>query len=187
MKERIEAVWKDRSKGRGIAGYRKTLVYLRRDGVEVGIRTVQRLMREIGLKGVIRGGWKPVTTRADQSASRPAGPGEPGLHGRASESTVAGRLHLCADLAGDGVHRGSGVDACSHRIVGRGHDRPDAGRAALGAPRGMALWVRSDQGWPVAGVTHHSDAGSRYTSVCYRRRSGGGRGVGFGRRRGRLV
>lgn len=53
--ERIEAIQADRSKGRGVVGYRKMWHLLRRDGVEAARCTVARLMREHGMKGVVRG------------------------------------------------------------------------------------------------------------------------------------
>ncbi|MDR1386135.1 MAG: integrase core domain-containing protein [Propionibacteriaceae bacterium] len=58
------------------------------------------------------------------------------------------------------------MDACSHRIVGwRTTDR-----MPVDLPLDMALWARADQGWSVAGVTHHSGSGNQYTSICHGRR-----------------
>jgi putative transposase len=53
-------------------GPRKVWRQLRRDGIRVARCTVERLMREMGLRGVSRGrAWK-VTTQADLAAARPA-------------------------------------------------------------------------------------------------------------------
>lgn len=68
--EVITAVHADRTKGRGVAGYRKVWHLLRRDGVQVGRCTVERLMRQEGLQGASRG-RRFKTTKPDQAATRP--------------------------------------------------------------------------------------------------------------------
>jgi putative transposase len=69
--EVIREVHADRAKGRGVAGYRKMWRLLRRDGHQVPRCTVERLMRQAGLRGIVRGrAWK--TTVADPAAARPA-------------------------------------------------------------------------------------------------------------------
>jgi putative transposase len=52
---KIREVFSDRTKGRGVAGYRKVWRLLRRDGVTVARCTVERLMRQEGLRGAVRG------------------------------------------------------------------------------------------------------------------------------------
>ena len=66
----IEGVFWDRSLGRGVSGVRKVWRLLRREGVVVARCTVERLMRQRGLRG-IRRGKQFVTTRRDDAASRP--------------------------------------------------------------------------------------------------------------------
>jgi len=53
--ELIKQVHAHREKGRGVAGYRKVWHLLRRDGVQVARCTVERLMRQHGLQGAVRG------------------------------------------------------------------------------------------------------------------------------------
>ncbi len=66
MKE-IEQVWSENFE---VYGVRKVWQQLRRQGVEVARCTVERLMRRLGLKGVIRG--KAVrTTVSDPKAPCP--------------------------------------------------------------------------------------------------------------------
>ena len=60
--ERIEALQDDKTKGNGVAGYRKMWHLLRRDGVEAPRCQVARLMRGHGMQGVVRG-KKFVRTR----------------------------------------------------------------------------------------------------------------------------
>jgi transposase InsO family protein len=65
LRDRIRDIW---SSNRGVYGARKVWHALRREGVDVARCTVERLMREMGLKGVVRG-RKIVTTNPD--AARP--------------------------------------------------------------------------------------------------------------------
>ncbi|NHB85735.1 IS3 family transposase [Tessaracoccus sp. HDW20] len=66
----IERVFWDRKLGRGISGARKIWRLLRREGIIVARCTVERLMREQGLRGVRRG-KQFITTRADGASFRP--------------------------------------------------------------------------------------------------------------------
>ncbi|MCS3845019.1 IS3 family transposase [Microbacterium sp. AK031] len=65
----IERVFWDRKLGRGISGVRKVWRLLAREGVIVARCTVERLMRQQGLRG-IRRGKQFITTRPDDSAPR---------------------------------------------------------------------------------------------------------------------
>ena len=66
----IERVFWDRTLGRGISGARKVRRLLRREGIVVARCTVERLMRQQGLRGIPRG-KQFTTTRPDQAATRP--------------------------------------------------------------------------------------------------------------------
>ena len=66
---KIQGAW-DESFG-GVYGARKVWRQLRVEGVEVARCTVERLMREMGLRGVVRGRAFKVTTTSDESATRP--------------------------------------------------------------------------------------------------------------------
>jgi len=66
----IERVFWDQKLGRGISGVRKVWRLLRRDGIVVARCTVERLMRQQGLRGVRRG-KQFITTRPDSSSTRP--------------------------------------------------------------------------------------------------------------------
>ena len=164
-KEIIEAVWLDRSKGRQVAGYRKMWHYLKRDGYDIGLRTTARIMRLMGLKGVRRGGYKVVTTRPDAAASRP-----PDLVKRDFIAEAPNRLWV-VDFCYVPTWEGTGFtafveDVYAHRIAGW----RTAARMPVELPLDaleMALWVRARAGCDVSGVTHHSDAGSVYTSIRY--------------------
>ncbi|WP_180537956.1 IS3 family transposase, partial [Acetobacter orientalis] len=59
--EHIRLIWQD---NRTVYGARKVWHSLHREGRQVACCTVERLMRKMGLKGVIRG-RKVITTRPD--------------------------------------------------------------------------------------------------------------------------
>ena len=164
LKTRIQEVFWDRSRGRGVAGARKVWHHLQRDGVEVARCTVERLMSELGLRGAVRG-RRFATTRPDASASRP-----PDLVARDFTALAPNRLWV-VDFTYVPTWAGMGFtafvsDVFSRRIVGwRTADRMPT-ELPLDALE-MALWVRERAGEGIEGLVHHSDAGSQYTSIRY--------------------
>jgi len=56
----------------GVYGVKKVWRQLLREGVTVARCTVGRLMRDMGLRGAVRGRAYKVTTVADESAARPS-------------------------------------------------------------------------------------------------------------------
>jgi putative transposase len=145
-------------------GARKMWRQLRREHVPVARCTVERLMRELGLSGVVRG--KPKrTTVPDEGAPKPAD-----LVDRDFRAPVPNRLWV-ADLTY--VRTWSGfayvafiIDACSRYIVGWQASRSLRSDLALDALE-QALWAR--QG-PFDGLVHHSDRGVQYLSIRYTER-----------------
>jgi putative transposase len=161
--ETIEAVFWDRQKGRGVAGYRKMTVYLHRDGHQISRRTTARIMRKLGLKGVVRGGYKPVTTVSDKRASRP-----PDRVNRVFTASAPNRLWI-VDFTYVPCREGIGFtafveDVYAHRIIGWRTCRRMPVDLTLDALE-MALWIRD--GSDLTGLIHHSDAGSQYTAIRY--------------------
>jgi putative transposase len=160
--ERIETIFADRKKGRGLAGPGKVWHLLRRDGVQVARCTVERLMRSAGLQGVRRG-KKFVTTKPDSSAARP-----PDLVGRDFTAAAPNRLWI-VDFTSVPTWSGMAFtafvsDVFSRRIVGWRTAASMPTELPLDALE-MALWTRTraghcdDQG-QLGGLIHHSDAGS---------------------------
>lgn len=157
--ERIVAVQADRSKGRGVAGYRKMWHLLRREGLQVARCTVARLMREHGMQGIVRGQKKVITTQPDETAVRPAD-----LVGRNFTAPAPNKLWIVdftyVPTWSGMVFTAFVTDVFSRRIVGwRTHHRMPT-ELPLDALE-MALWVRGRAGHDVGGVVHHSDAGSQ--------------------------
>ena len=163
----IERVFWDRKLGRGIGGVRKVWRLLRREGILVARCTVERLMRQQGLRG-IRRGKQFITTRPDNSSTRPLD--------HVKRDFTADRPNELWVVDFTYVPTWSGMaftafvtDVFSRRIVGwRTMDRmPTA--LPLDALE-MALWVRDRAGQDVTGVIQHSDAGSQYTAIRYSER-----------------
>jgi putative transposase len=129
---------------------------LRRDGVHVGRKRVERLMREQGWQGAfLRRGWRRGSTRQDPRAT-PA----PDRVQRNFTATAPNRLWV-ADATripcGEGVFWLAAVrDAFSNRIVGwRCSDRCDTD-LILGALE-YGIWTRDVRDGQ---LVHHSDKGS---------------------------
>lgn len=163
----IERVFWDRKLGRGISGVRKVWRLLAREGIVVARCTVERLMRQQGLRG-IRRGKQFVTTRPDDAASRPPD--------HVKRDFTADRPNQLWVVDFTYVPTWSGMaftafvtDVFSRRIVGwRTMDRMPT-ELPLDALE-MALWVRDRAGQEVTGVIQHSDAGSQYTAIRYAER-----------------
>jgi putative transposase len=69
LREHIERVWKEHF---GVYGARKVWRQLKREKIDVARCTVERLMREMGLEGAIRGRRFKKTTIVDETSERPA-------------------------------------------------------------------------------------------------------------------
>ena len=91
----------------GVYGVRKVWRQMLRDGTRVARCTVARLMRKMGLKGVVRGRGGGENHRQRQGHALSARPRPPPLPGTGAEHAVAQHLHLRLDLAGfrlRGIH-----------------------------------------------------------------------------------
>jgi putative transposase len=136
---------------------------LRLRGIRCGRKRVERLMRESGIRGCIRGKNKR-TTRPDKRAV----PAED-LVGRDFTATAPDKLWL-ADLTYVDTEEGFlylafVLDACSRRLVGWAMESHLRTELVMDALR-MAIWRRQ----PAPGLIHHSDRGAQYTSVAFGKR-----------------
>ncbi len=161
LKGEISRIFHDKDLGRGVAGARKMWHLLRRqghvDGAPVARCTVERLMRELGLRGVRRG-KRYVTTRRDPSAER-----APDLLGRDFSAVAPNRLWL-VDFTYIPTWTGMVFtafvsDAYSRRVLGWRTSNRHHTDLPLDALE-MALWIRGREGADITGAIHHSDAGS---------------------------
>ena len=146
-----------------VYGARKVWKQLNREGISVARCTVERLMREMELKGVIRG--KPCrTTIPDEAAARPAD-----LVNRQFVADRPNQLWV-ADITyvptwTGFVYVAFVVDVYSRYIVGWRVTRSLHTDLVLDALE-QALWAR---GTP-AGLIHHSNRGCQYLSIRYTER-----------------
>ena len=141
----------------GVYGVRKLWRQLAREGVTVGRDRVHRLMRELGLAGVVRG----KRTRTTLPAAVAARPGD--LVERQFSAPAPNRLWV-ADLTYVATWSGFAytafiIDAFSRRIVGWRVAATLRAELALDALE-MAIWARA--GADLTGLVHHSDRGGQY-------------------------
>jgi putative transposase len=135
---------------------------LKEQGIRVGCKRVVRLMRAAGLKGVSRRNWI-ITTVRDHHA-RPA----PDLVERNFAAAAPNRLWV-ADITyiptwAGFLYLAVVLDVFSRRIVGWAMETCLRTELVLKALE-MALGQRR-----AAGVIHHSDQGSQYTSLAFGKR-----------------
>ena len=163
----ILRVYHDRKLGRSLAGARKMWHLLHREGITVARCTVERLMSALGLRGVRRG-KAYVTTISDPTHER-----APDLVKRNFTAPAPNRLWIVdftyVPTWSGMVFTAFVTDVFSRRIVGWRTSAHHLTELPLDALE-MALWVRARAGQDVAGVVHHSDAGSEYTAIRYRNR-----------------
>jgi putative transposase len=160
LREAIERVWKENF---GVYGARKVWLQLNREGVRVARCTVARLMRRMGLRGVVRG-RKTWTTIPANLAERPRD-----LVQRQFQAGGPNRLWV-ADLTYVATWRGFAyvafvTDVFSRKIVGWRVSSSLRSDLALDALE-QALHDRQD----VANLVHHSDRGVQYLSIRYSER-----------------
>ncbi|GLW36060.1 putative transposase for insertion sequence element IS986/IS6110 [Actinoplanes regularis] len=151
----------------GVYGARKIWKELLRRGVRVARCTVERLMRESGLRGLLRD-KSPRTTRPAAETDRPRD-----LVRR--DFTAAGPNQLwVADLtyvrtAVGWVYAAFVLDVYSRMIVGWQVSTSLYTDLALDALK-MAIWRRQNQGVDLGGLVHHSDRGVQYRALRYTQR-----------------
>jgi putative transposase len=164
----LEQIRRVHEQTKGLYGARKVWWQLRREGIPAARCTVERLMRQHGLQGVVRG-KRRRTTIADHGAERPVD-----LVDRDFTATAPNRLWV-ADFTyvmtfSGVVYVAFVIDAYSRRIVGWKADSSMRTSLVLDTLE-MALWSRQRSGLPVqAGLVHHHDAGSQYTSFAFTQR-----------------
>jgi putative transposase len=162
LKPDIQRVWEEQ---RRVYGADKVWTQLKREGRMVARCTVERLMRELGLRGVVRG-KKVRTTWPDKVSQRPED-----LVERQFQATAPNRLWV-ADLTYVKTHSGwvyvaFVVDVFSRFVVGWQASLSLHADLALDALE-MAIWAR--RGRRLDGLVHHSDRGVQYLAIRYTER-----------------
>lgn len=160
LRPEIQRVWQA---NRRVYGAKKVWKQLNRETIPVARCTVARLMRALGLRGVVRG-RRITTTIPDALAARPRD-----LVERDFRATRPNQLWV-ADLTYVATWRGFAyvafvIDVFSRRIVGWRATSSLRSDLALDALE-QALYDRETD----AGLVHHSDRGVQYLSIRYTER-----------------
>ena len=157
VEKEIERVWHE---NRRIYGARKVWRQLQREGFKVARCTVERLMRNLGLAGAVRG-RRIRTTIPDEEAARPADLVERDFTATRPNQLWVADLTYVATWAGF-VYVAFVIDAFSRRIVGWRVSQSLRSDLALDALE-QTLYARPD----THGLVHHSDRGVQYLSIRY--------------------
>jgi putative transposase len=148
-----------------VYGVRKVWRQLKREGFEVARCTVARLMRAMGLQGVIRG--KPIkTTVCDKATPCPLDHVNRQFHAPKPNMLWLSDVTYVATWAGF-VYVAFVIDAFARRIVGWRASRTAHAGFVLDALEQALHDRRPLQG---GGLVHHSDRGAQYVSIKYTER-----------------
>jgi putative transposase len=158
--EEIERVW---GENRRLYGAYKVWRQLHREDIEVARCTVERLMRQLGLAGVVRG-RKTRTTISDEAEARPADLVQRDFTATRPNQLWVADLTYVVTWAGF-VYVAFVIDVFSRRIVGWRVSRSLRSDLALDALE-QALYARPD----IERLVHHSDRGVQYLAIRYTER-----------------
>jgi transposase InsO family protein len=169
LKVEIKRVWEDNYRVYGAdkvwAQLNREQIVFNGERIKVARCTVERLMRELGVRGAVRG-KKHRTTIPDDRAARPAD-----LVDRSFKAPAPNRLWV-ADLTY--VRTWSGfvyvafvIDVYARMIVGWQASKSLRTDLALDALE-QAIWARRRHG--LQDLVHHSDRGVQYLSIRYTER-----------------
>ena len=162
LRVEVRRVW-DESHG-GCYGAEKVWRQLSRERVAVARCTVERLMRQMGLRGVVRGRAFKVTTVADDRTTRPPDLVERAFRAERPNQLWVADLTYVATWTGF-VYVAFVIDVFSRAIVGWRVSSSLRSDLALDALE-QALHARPQTG----ALVHHSDRGSQYLSIRYTER-----------------
>ena len=158
--EQIERVWNE---NRRVYGARKVWRQLTREGLVVARCTTERLMRQMGLQGVVRG-RKARTTIPGDLADRPADLVDRNFTADRPNQLWVADLTYVATWSGF-VDVAFVIDVFSRMIVGWRVSQSLRSDLALDALE-QALHARGE----TKGLIHHSDRGVQYVSIRYTER-----------------
>ena len=161
LRVEIERVWKE---NQSVYGARKVWLQLKREGFVVARCTVERLMAQMGLQGVVRGPAFKRTTIADETAQRPADLVQRDFTADRPNRLWVADLTYVATWAGF-VYVAFVVDVFSRWIVGWRVSSSLRSDLALDALE-QALHARPE----IDQLVHHSDRGVQYLSIRYTER-----------------
>ena len=162
LTEEIKRVWVDNY---SVYGVRKLWRQLKREDIVAARCTVERLMRVVGIQGVVRG-KKHKTTIPDELADRPLDLVDRNFKAEAPNRLWVADLTYVATWRGF-VHIAFVIDVFACRILGWRVSNSLRSNLALDALE-QALWERDQQQHEE--LVHHSDRGVQYLSITYTER-----------------
>jgi transposase InsO family protein len=160
LREAIKRVWEDNF---SVYGVRKIWHQLKREGYDIARCTVERLMHDMGIHGVVRGKKKRTTIAADNDI-RPLDLVRRVFHADRPNQLWVADFTYVATWAGF-VYVAFVIDVFSRMIVGWRAARSMTAELTLDALE-QALWARKVKG----NLIHHSDRGSQYLAIRYSER-----------------
>jgi putative transposase len=162
----MQLIAAERDANRFVAGLgaRKMWLRLRGQGHDVARCTVERLMAEMGITGVVRQ-RRPRTTVANPAAARPVDLVDRRFVASRPNQLWVADFTYCPTWTGM-VYVAFVFDVFSRRILGW--------RAATSMTTPLvldcleqAIWTRQREGADLTGLIHHTDAGSQHTSIAF--------------------
>ena len=152
------------TRSRGTYGRPRLLAGLRQRGERTSARRVARLMRQLGLRGVRKGGYRPRTTDSRHQLTRwpnrlremtpPTQPDQVWVSDMTYVPTGEGWLYVAGVL-----------DPCSRRVLGLAM----AARLDATLPEAALRQALIRRGGEHRGLIHHSDQGVQYASILYQK------------------
>jgi putative transposase len=161
----IRRVWE--VKGRKLYGADKVWNELCREGFEVARCTVERLMREHGMSGVVAKRRRPRTTISGDERGRPVDLVDRDFRAPAPNQLWVTDITYVELADGRFCYAAFVTDVFSRAIVGWQVSDSLHTELALDALE-MALWARKDT--LSAALVHHGDRGVQYTAIRYAQR-----------------
>lgn len=159
----VVRVWEDNYR---VYGRRKLWAQLNREGIRIGRDRCERLMKQAGIAGVVRG-RKPRTTTPDAAVPR-----APDLVDRNWQVEAPNRVWVSdftyVSTWAAMTYVAFVIDVYSRRIVGWRVATSMKTDLVLDALE-QAIWSRNER---LDGLIAHSDAGSQYVSIRYTERLG---------------
>ena len=145
-----------------VYGVRKVWRQLQREGFSVARCTVERLMRGLGLRGVIRG-KRPRTTVSNKAAVSPLDRVNRDFHAPAPNRLWVADFTYVPTKKGF-VYVAFVIDAFARRIVGWRVSRSAEASLVLDA---LDQAIHARRPTQNGALIHHSDRGSQYLSIAY--------------------
>jgi transposase InsO family protein len=162
LKGEITRVWHEHEQ---VYGAEKVWRQLRREDIAAARCTIERLMKGLGLRGVVRGGGFVVTTRPDETAAVPDLVDRHFVATRPNQLWVSDFTYVAT---ADGfVYTALVIDVFARRIVGWKVAHAMRTDFVLDALE-QALHQRGNA--ETSGLIHHSDRGVQYVSMRYTER-----------------